>query len=620
MNADVSGSQAFLAMQATLTRRLEFERAIVGISAALMRAGAPDLDACIEHALGTIGRFFDVDRAYVFRIPPHGASMSNTHEWVAQNISREAQNLQEIPVETFPWLMRILRADCNVIVPRVADLPPDAATEKAEFVREGIRSIIIVPMRISKALCGFVGFDAVRSEIDWTEDFALGLRLMAQMFASALEARELSARLTELAFHDPLTGLPNRKLLEDRLQRALARNRRRGGSLTLMLVDLDDFKLINDSMGHAAGDRLLCEVSDRLQAVIRDCDTVARLGGDEFVLLLEDADREHAEAVAQRMLVALACPLEIDGEWVVVHSSIGIALADGSAMDGGELLRAADIAMYAAKAEGKNRHAVFDARMEHERGSDPGLRYQLGRALAEDQFRVFLQPRVALDDRPRLVGAEALIRWQHPQRGLLPPSVFLSFAERSSLICDIDLWMLQRAAAWAARSTDPWRLSVNLSPRSLREPKQLERLLQALGAAALPGTRLELELTERVLMEDPQRAIAHLEALKAAAPGLTIAIDDFGTGYSSLNYLRRLPVDVLKIDRSFVADLSHEARNAAAIIRSIVELGHNLGMAVVAEGVETAEQACRLREIGCEEAQGYLFSPPLPAEEFLRRP
>jgi diguanylate cyclase (GGDEF)-like protein len=340
-----------------LQRRLDFERTVVAISAALMRVRHGALDSCIDSCLGALGQFFGVDRCYLFRMSSDGQRMSNTHEWVAEGVSREAPNLQNVPARTFPWLLRELRADRAVAATSVADLPDEALAEREEFEREGIQSIVLVPIPSGASLWGFAGFDAVSRRVEWTEDYELGLRLTAKMLANALQSRELSERLTALAFHDPLTGLANRALLEDRLRRAQSRARRSAGWISLLLIDLDDFKQINDDLGHAVGDQLLCEVARRLQEVVRDSDTVARLGGDEFVLLLEKADEAMAQHVAERALESLGLPWELEGASVPrrMGASIGLACARATEVDAGALLREADRGMYVAKYGGKNR-------------------------------------------------------------------------------------------------------------------------------------------------------------------------------------------------------------------------------------------------------------------------
>ena len=342
-------------VEAQLQRRLAFERLLTGASAQLIRARGPALDEAIVAVLGAVGGFFEVDRAYVFLIDDAAGTQSNTHEWVASGISREAHNLQDVPLSTFPWLMKRLRADQAFKVPRVADLPAEAVNERAEFEREGIRSILVVPLWLGPLLQGFVGFDAVRRQVDWDDHFIVGLRLMTQMIASALEARTLAERLHDQAFRDPLTGLPNRKLLEDRFSQAIGRLQRKGAGVLVAVVDVDDFKQVNDTHGHAVGDQLLCEVGRRLQAAVRGTDTVSRMGGDEFVVLAEECGPDALARLADRLLAACDATFQIDGRPLQVGLSIGVArgMAPGDGLDG--LLRAADAAMYRAKAEGKHR-------------------------------------------------------------------------------------------------------------------------------------------------------------------------------------------------------------------------------------------------------------------------
>ena len=342
-------------IESQLQRRLDFERLLTGASARLIHASGAALDDAIVAVLGSVGGFFAVDRAYVFLLDSARGTQSNTHEWVADGISHEAHNLQNVPLTTYPWLMARLRADRVFRVERVANLPAEAVNERTEFEREGIQSILIVPLWQGTTLHGFVGFDAVRRQVSWDEHFVVGLRLMAQMIASALEARTLAERLHDQAFRDPLTGLPNRKLLEDRFRQAAARLQRKGAGVLVAVVDVDDFKQVNDTHGHAVGDHLLCEMGRRLQAAVRGTDTVARMGGDEFVVLAEECGPNALAQLAGRLLDACATPLDVDGLALQAGLSIGVARASDPAdgLDG--LLRAADAAMYQAKAEGKHR-------------------------------------------------------------------------------------------------------------------------------------------------------------------------------------------------------------------------------------------------------------------------
>lgn len=341
-----------------LQRRLAFERSITAASAALMRSDAATLDQVVVDVLGSIGRFFKVDRAYLFEIDESAGHQSNTHEWVAPGISAEAQNLQQIPLTVFPWLLAGLREDRTISLPDVAALPAEAVNERAEFEREGIQSIAIVPIWQGSRLAGFVGFDAVRQRVEWGEDYLMGLRLLAQMLGSALQSRAMARMMEALAFHDSLTGLPNRKLLQDRLESAVMRAQRHGRSLLVAMVDLDDFKRVNDRYGHAAGDAVLCESARRLVQTLRASDTVARLGGDEFVLVIEDTNEVGPEQVGPRLLAAFSPEFEVEGMHLQQQLSVGMVLADPAVDDVDRLLRRADAAMYRAKASGKNRWAL----------------------------------------------------------------------------------------------------------------------------------------------------------------------------------------------------------------------------------------------------------------------
>lgn len=345
------------AARAQLERRLQFERLLTEAAADLIRSDDAALDGAIEALLGSVGRFFGVDRAYVFLIDPARSTQSNTHEWVAAGISHEADNLQDLPLDTFPWLLDELRADRIVRVERLDELPEAAFRERAEFEREGIRSILIVPLWIAGDLRGFVGFDAVRAQVGWDEPFVIGLRLMSQVLASALDARELSRRLKAQALHDALTGLPNRTLLQDRFEQTARRVRQGGEHVLLAVVDVDDFKHVNDRHGHPAGDALLRQLGGRLRDVLRDADTVARIGGDEFVILADGAAPDDLRRLAQRLLSTVETPFDVGtGEPVRVGLSVGLAREEGApGIDLDALLRGADAAMYAAKSGGKNR-------------------------------------------------------------------------------------------------------------------------------------------------------------------------------------------------------------------------------------------------------------------------
>ncbi|HEY3238272.1 MAG TPA: EAL domain-containing protein [Acidimicrobiia bacterium] len=437
------------------------------------------------------------------------------------------------------------------------------------------------------------------------------------------ERKHLEAELINQALHDPLTGLANRTLLLDRIAHALARSGRSDSPTTVLFLDLDGFKTVNDSLGHSVGDKLLMAVGERLAGCLRPTDTIARLGGDEFAVLLEDTGTEAATLIAERLSRGLAAPFGVGGREVQARASIGIATGAPGKRAADELLRDADLAMYMAKRQGKGGHAVFEAAMHTAVLERLELEADLSRALAGGEIVVYYQPIVRLAD-ASLVGMEALVRWNRPGHGLVPPAGFIPAAEETGLILEIGRWVLEEAcrqvAAWQADHavSPPLQLSVNLSARQLQEPGLVAEVEEALRQSGLDPNRLVLEITESMLVKEPETAAERLRSLKRL--GLRLAIDDFGTGYSSLNYLRRFPVDVLKIDRAFVGAIAGGPEDAA-LAHAIVRLAHTLELGTVAEGIETGEQLAELRKLGCELGQGYLFARPLPSDamaELLR--
>ena len=420
------------------------------------------------------------------------------------------------------------------------------------------------------------------------------------------------SRIAFLAHHDPLTGLPNRTLFHDRVQQALARLERGDGGFAVLCLDLDRFKAVNDTLGHPVGDGLLKQVAERLRACVREGDTVARLGGDEFaVVLLGVEEPADVDGLAARMIGLVGSGYEIDGHRIDIGTSIGIALAPGGGSGAHELLKNADTALYGAKADGRGTFRFYEASMNAALQARRALEVGLRRALAEDEFRLHYQPLVDARSR-RPVGFEALIRWQDPERGVIPPDVFIPVAESSGLIGAIGRWVLRRACLDAASWPGEMKVAVNLSSSQFKESGLADAVRAALEAAGLPAHRLELEITESVLLHDSSAILSVLHELKLL--GVRIAMDDFGTGFSSLSYLRSFPFDKIKIDRSFIKDLPRDG-NSLAIVRAIVGLSRTFGMAVTAEGVETGEQARQLALEGCGQLQGYLFSRPVPGPD-----
>ncbi len=448
-------------------------------------------------------------------------------------------------------------------------------------------------------------------------------RLAPAVQRAVLEVRERTEnkeRLRQLAFYDRLTGLPNRALIEDRLELAVVQARRAKRGLALLFFDLDDFKSINDSLGHPVGDQLLRDVAERLRTCLRQGDTAARWGGDEFIVLLPDVGARRSEVergaarVAEKIRETLAPPFALEPYQCLTSASIGIALSPWDGENATELIQHADAAMYQAKREGRNNVRFYAARMNVDVCKRLAFENDLRQAIKRAEFTLLYQPQV--DTRSgRVTGVEALLRWEHPVRGVLLPDSFIPLAEQTGQIIGIGEWVLAEAmaqlGAWRAGGIHLPRIAVNVSPLQFRQPGFIDRVRSMIAESRVPSLCLEFELTEGILMQDTDTALEVLEALRELGVGL--AVDDFGTGYSSLRYLKRLPIDVLKIDRSFVSNITTD-RGDAAIAEAILALARALGLRVIAEGVETEAQRIALDRAGCHECQGYYFSPPLSAE------
>jgi diguanylate cyclase (GGDEF)-like protein/PAS domain S-box-containing protein len=434
------------------------------------------------------------------------------------------------------------------------------------------------------------------------------------------ERRELEGKLEWQAFHDPMTGLANRVLFADRVGHALTRRSRVASELGVLYIDLDHFKSVNDTLGHAAGDALLHEAARRIQGAVRAVDTVARLGGDEFAVLLEDAGLQECRDTGERLLGQLTRAFTIEGQEVFIGASIGVTVAEpGVTLE--ELVRDADVAMYVAKGAGRGQVVLFEPAMREQVAERLLLEADLRRALEENDLQVHYQPQFDLQS-GEVLGAEALVRWTHPERGNIPPSRFVPIAEQAGLMVEMSRFILRSAcrdaALWRLRNgaVAELHVSVNLSGRHLQDPKVVEDVAAALADAKLDPALLTIEITESLMMHNTQGAIAVLRDLKAL--GITIAIDDFGTGYSSLSFLQQFPIDILKLDKVFVDKLG-TADSDEALARAILALGDALGLATVAEGIETLRQVELLKGLGCLLGQGYLFSRPVASRSFAEQ-
>jgi diguanylate cyclase (GGDEF)-like protein len=425
------------------------------------------------------------------------------------------------------------------------------------------------------------------------------------------ERTRAEQRLAHLAYHDPLTDLPNRMLMQDRLQQAILVADRAQRPVSLLVMDLDGFKEINDALGHHSGDRVLQEVASRLRAIVREADTVARLGGDEFAMILPSTDEAGAEQTARRALADLGRPFVVDGRPLVVHASVGLARFPEHGSTAESLLQKADVAMYVAKSD-KSGLAIYTPDRDQHTHRRLSIIAELRAGLDTGQFFVEYQPVLHLATNV-VQGLEALVRWNHPHQGRLQPGEFIDLAEQTGLVNPLTMFVLERALDdWSPQVfRGPLTIAVNLSPRNLHDPQLPEKILEAVKARGIPTSKLTLEITENVIMSDPTRSMACLTELHDM--GVRLVVDDFGTGYSSLTYLRQLPVTGLKIDRSFVHGL--ERGEDEVIVRSTIDLAHNLGLTVIAEGVESSSVQERLLTLGCDAVQGSFISEPRSAQD-----
>ena len=499
----------------------------------------------------------------------------------------------------------------------VRDWDEETRFERPAVLRqEGSRSGMTVIIGGGEAPFGVLGTQSAKQR-DFDEDDINFLQSVANVLATAIQRRRIEEEIRHQAVHDPLTNLPNRSLFSDRLAQALAHARRQTTSVAVLFLDLDQFKLVNDSHGHEAGDELLRAVAPRISDTLRAVDTVARFGGDEFGILIEDVETERdATRAAERIAAALSRPFVLRGREHFVTATVGIAIGEGSEAPEA-LIRDADAAMYRAKDRGRGRYEIFDEVMRAKVVDHLRTENELRLALDRDELRLHYQPIVSLTT-GAIAGVEGLLRWQHPDRGLQAPGEFISLAEESGLIVPVGRWVLEQAcrqvSAWHQERPDaaPLGISVNLSARQVNDPELPQLVGAALADSGADPLSLSLEVTETALLDDSEASHETLRRLKAL--GVRLVLDDFGTGFSSLDYLRRFPFDSLKVDRSFIARLGDQPEDAA-IVQAIAGIAAALGLGVTAEGVETEEQLNAVRALGCQHAQGFYFTPPLPAED-----
>ena len=598
-------------------RRQAMEHAVTQVLAT-----AESVAEALPHTIRTICETFGWACGAYWTADPQGQALRRVAIWhidrpeVAEFLATEASTGDEQlpPRGTGGLVRRVWRDGAPVWIPDVASEPdfqrgPDAA-------RAGLHCALAFPVVARGDRLGVMEFFG-RSIKQPDPELLAVTRSLGSQIGQFMVRKDAEERLRFVATHDALTTLPNRVMFGQRLEHALAQAQRHSRRLAVLFLDLDRFKVINDTLGHEFGDALLREVARRLRQTLRTSDTVARLGGDEFVVLLEEVPEPlFVATVAHKIIAAVAEGYVLAGREYHVTASVGASTFPDDAADAPTLLKNADIAMYRAKEQGRNTFQFYSSQLNVHSMQRLNLESGLRRAVEREEFVLHYQPQVDVRT-GRITGAEALLRWLHPELGLLPPGRFISIAEETGLIVPIGDWVLRAACAthraWTDKGLAPLRIAVNLSARHFMRGDLVRDVSAALGATGCDPSRLELEITETSVMEDPERVVALLHQIREL--GVTVAIDDFGTGHSSLAYLKRFPVDNLKIDRSFIADVPGD-KNNVAITQAVIAMGHSLGMRVIAEGVETRAQHNFLLAHQCDEYQGYYFSKPLAEPDF----
>lgn len=581
----------------------------------------PSLEAAIPDVLDIMGQAAGVDRVHLFENHPHPKTgemaMSLRFEWqrggiVAQSSHPDWQNLPYsiLGVGREHWYTALSQGQAvKSIVKNLLDAQQDFLSQR------GVLAVLMVPIFVDSYFWGNIGFNQCQAEQEWSAIEESSLVAIAASLGAAIKRQRTEEQMRHQAFHDALTGLPNRALFNYRLPQTIDHVRHLNEMLAVLFLDLDRFKTINDTLGHAVGDRLLQQATDRLSWCVRQNDTIARWGGDEFTLILPNLKvAEEAVEVAQRISTALKPAFYLEGHELYITGSIGIALYPHHGRDAQTLLKHADAALYKAKAKGRNTFEFYNATMNLKSTELLTLDSSLHQALERKEFTIYYQPQINVMT-GEVTQMEALLRWQHPRLGLVSPKTFIGLAEENGMIMPIGEWVLRTACwqnrVWQAAGLPSTRVAVNLSARQFEQPDLVDRVSQILQDTGLDPTYLELEITETAAMRDVDFTTTILRRLQEM--GIRIAIDDFGTGYSSLTYLKKFPLNALKIDQSFVRDLTKDTDDIA-IIKAIITLARGLDLSVVAEGVETQEQQEKLRSLNCHEMQGYWLSPPLDAQ------
>ena len=596
--------------------QIEFQRLISDISSDFVSISQLNINEKINGMLHKIGRFFQVDRTYIFLINHQDSTMTYSHEWCNEGIKPEVEAIQNVPLDVFPWWMEQLGSNKLVSIEDVSKLPVEASVEKEQLTQQGVKSAVVIPIEENGQMLGFMGLDSVRSLKKWSNYHIKLLKILSNLLADSLIRIKSEKKIEYMAYYDHLTGIPNRTLFSDRLTQAIHLAKRNKKYIGVIFIDLDSFKMVNDTIGHGAGDTILREVSRGMEQQLRKTDTVARFGGDEFLVLVNNlAYNEDIIKVVENLIEVFEHPFNVNGQEFYITCSAGVAVYPFDGEDAETLVKNADIAMYIAKSRGKNQYALCTEDMKDEVKQNIKLSNCLYRVQERDELSLYYQPQVKLNT-GQIIGLEALLRWKHPEMGMIHPSTFIPLAETNGTINSIGEWVLKTAARqnrlWQDKGYPHLRMAVNLSIVQFNNPSLVANVERILQETDLNPKYLELEITESVATKESTNIVDTLNRLKQL--GVSISIDDFGTEYSSLNRLKELPIDRIKIDMQFVQGIEGNEKDQA-ITKVIINLAKSLGLEVLAEGVETAPQLEFLNQRMCDEVQGYYYYKPMPAEE-----
>lgn len=596
--------------------QIAFQKMVSDVLFEFVNFNQENFDEKVNYLLEKIGSFFNVDRTYLFTINHNNETMTYTNEWCNTGINKEVGTIEEIPLDTFPWWIDQLNKKNLVNIEDVDSMPEEASAEREQLLRQGVKSLVSVPVMGAGKIHGFIGMDSVVLKKKWSEEKIELLNIMANILSSGLTPIKADKETKYMAYYDSLTKLPNRFLFADRVNQAIYLSKHKGENIAIMFIDLDGFKAINDTIGHKGGDVLLKQVSKSLAGVIRKNDIVARFGGDEFIIMINNiTDYSIVTEMADKIMQVFSDRFVVYGQDFLVTASAGIAVYPKDGESSEALFKNADIAMYKSKSKGRNRYILCTEAMKDEMQTNIELSNDISRALERDELVLHYQPQIDLLTN-KIIGVEALIRWMHPTRGMISPGVFIPLAEKNASIKSIGKWVLKTACLqnkkWQNMGLPHIDMAVNLSAAQIIKADTAEKIESTIKETGLDPKYIELEITESIAIKKINYVVDLLNKLKKI--GVSIAIDDFGTEYSSLSRLKSLPIDRIKIDKQFIDGIESSEKDRA-IITVIINLAKSLDLNVLLEGVETKAQLDFLKEEKCDAVQGYYYYKPMMAGE-----